>query len=175
MRHNNLTTQLLLSTSFDQSLLRCLSPSHGRGLIYVWAIQQDDLSKRSVPSFSEETDQKQTGQDVFVPWKLTENTPGPSCKVEKALPKQISEAPIEDAEQTSTKPGTAVFNRYYHMFDRGELRDLVVAAAKGMDISSEEPGSRIHSENGTQKKTFIEIVKDDWEKSNYYVEFRLYQ
>lgn len=159
--------------SFYQSLLRCLSPSHGRGLIYVWAIQQDDLSKRSVPNF-EENDQRQAGQDVFVPWKLSENTPGPSHKATKALPKQQSEASAEGAEQDPTKPGTAVFNRYYHMFDRGELRELVVAAAQGIGISL-EPESRTQTESGTQKKTFIEIVKDDWERSNYYVEFRLYQ
>jgi len=41
------------------ALLHALAPSHGRLLIYVWATDQDALSKRDVPSGS---------QDVHVPW-----------------------------------------------------------------------------------------------------------
>lgn len=72
---------LTLSNSVAvQSLLRCLSPSHGRALIYVWATQQDELSKRSIPlastnSSMEHESQSEalggTGKDVFVPWTLT--------------------------------------------------------------------------------------------------------
>jgi tRNA (uracil-5-)-methyltransferase TRM9 len=42
-----------------------VSPEHGRVLIYVWAVEQDGLSKRSIP---ESHIEKEEGQDVFVPW-----------------------------------------------------------------------------------------------------------
>jgi tRNA (uracil-5-)-methyltransferase TRM9 len=47
-----------------QRLLEAVAPSHGRVLIYVWATEQDALSKREVPADTGD------GQDVFVPWVL---------------------------------------------------------------------------------------------------------
>jgi len=52
-----------------ETLLQLISPAHGRLLIYVWAVEQDHLSKRVLPS--QKTAQ---GQDVFVPWVM----PGPA-------------------------------------------------------------------------------------------------
>ncbi|KAJ7105766.1 S-adenosyl-L-methionine-dependent methyltransferase [Mycena crocata] len=44
-----------------QRLLAAVAPAHGRVLIYVWAVRQDEQSKRAIPA----------EQDVFVPWVLS--------------------------------------------------------------------------------------------------------
>ncbi|KAF7295040.1 Trna methyltransferase [Mycena indigotica] len=51
-----------------QQMLSAVSPDHGRVLIYVWAVRQDEQSKRTIPT----TDSSQ-GQDVFVPWVLSDD------------------------------------------------------------------------------------------------------
>lgn len=55
----------VLSSILWQRLLKSVSPSHGRVLIYVWAIEQDSLSKRNIPVDGVPSND---GQDVFVPW-----------------------------------------------------------------------------------------------------------
>lgn len=138
-----------------QSLLRSLSPSHGRGLIYVWAVEQDEHSKRAIPQ--PKGDEQMHGQDVFVPWVLS--------NLQKPMP----------AGEETSEPKSQVYNRYYHMFEKGELRALVLVAAHEMGIIA-APSTHPHSETQTSGETrFIDIVKDDWERSNFYVEFRLYK
>ena len=122
-------------------MLQCVSPKHGRILIYVWAIEQDELSKRAIPQQASADELQQNGEDVFVPW---------------VLPKQ----------QGQEEP--QVFNRYYHMFARGELRDLVVAAAH-------EEGLQIGPRDESMEGRGMEIVQDGWERSNYFVELRLWK
>ncbi|KAJ6455708.1 S-adenosyl-L-methionine-dependent methyltransferase [Mycena sanguinolenta] len=112
-------------------LLSAVSPAHGRVLIYVWAVRQDDLSKRSIPTGS-----SGAGQDVFVPWVLSDDK-------------------------------TQVFNRYYHMFDEGELAGLVNLAAEELGLAV-GPSSSSHLKG-------VEIVQDGWERSNHYVELRRWQ
>lgn len=73
-------------------------------------MQQDDLSKRSIPQAdSTNTD---CGQDVFVPWVLS---PQPNAQL-----------------HDDGKP--QVFNRYYHMFAEGELLKLTTDAAKEVGL-----------------------------------------
>ncbi|KAL0071485.1 tRNA methyltransferase, has a role in tRNA modification [Marasmius tenuissimus] len=48
-----------------QRLLQAVSTTHGRILIYVWATEQDELSKREIP-----TSDLASGSDVFVPWVM---------------------------------------------------------------------------------------------------------
>ncbi|KAJ7046650.1 S-adenosyl-L-methionine-dependent methyltransferase [Mycena alexandri] len=115
-----------------ERLLGAVSPAHGRVLIYVWATRQDEHSKRNIP-----TNSSGTGQDVFVPWVLAEDS-------------------------------TQVFNRYYHMFDDGELAALVTLAA-------EELGLVIGPAAAEGSLKGIEIVQDGWERSNHYVELRRWQ
>lgn len=63
---------------------------------------------------------------------------------------------------------TQVFNRYYHMFEDGELASLVALAA-------EELGLIIgHPPDATGRKG-VEIMQDGWERSNHYVELRRWQ
>jgi len=58
-----------------------------------------------------------------------------------------------------------VFNRYYHMFAKGELVGLVDEAAQDLGLHI---GHKVDGNRG------VEIVQDGWERSNYYVELRLW-
>jgi tRNA (uracil-5-)-methyltransferase TRM9 len=113
----------------------------------VWAIEQDELSKRKV--ISEDDIPPLTGKDVVVPWVLS---------------KELSTATKSPAAQEPQ-----VYNRYYHMFARGELSGLVVEAAAelGLQVGS-KPRDMVENMRG------IEIVQDGWERSNYYVELKLW-
>jgi tRNA (uracil-5-)-methyltransferase TRM9 len=136
-------------------------------LIYVWAIEQDELSKRSIPT--SETDGSDphptTGEDVFVPWVMShQQTAKEKCKGDAT-----SSAPSK--QHTSVIPTlvaeTPIYNRYYHMFANGELKELTVQAAEelGLVVGPRETAS----EEGCRG---IEIVQEGWERSNYYVELR---
>jgi tRNA (uracil-5-)-methyltransferase TRM9 len=133
-----------------QRLIQSVSPSHGRLLVYVWAIEQDELSKRKV--IEDEEPPPLTGKDVVVPWVLS-----------KELGMQEKQPSDKDKEPQ-------IFNRYYHMFAKGELPGLVMEVAK-------ELGLRVgpKPENGNENLKGIEIVQDGWERSNYYVELRLWR
>jgi tRNA (uracil-5-)-methyltransferase TRM9 len=119
-----------------------VSADHGRVLIYVWAIEQDELSKRKVP-VEDDPEANGKGKDVMVPWVLSKTIGKPSP--DASLPE--------------------VFNRYYHMFAKGELKALASEAAEdlGLFVGSRESSSSTHG---------VEIVQDGWERSNYYVELR---
>ncbi|KAF7966298.1 hypothetical protein HWV62_39221 [Athelia sp. TMB] len=138
----------------DQRLLQSVSPSHGRVLIYVWAIEQDELSKRKVLDKPNLGDGEKAGRDVFVPWVLS--TPNLKPKGHKTA--------CTDTEATSQPQ---VFNRYYHMFAKGELTGLVLEAAKDLGLNAGPPdGEHFGHAKG------IEIVQDGWERSNYYIELQ---
>jgi len=62
---------------------------------------------------------------------------------------------------------TPVYNRYYHMFANGELKELTVQAAEELGLAV---GPR-DTTSGERCKG-IEIVQEGWERSNYYVELR---
>ncbi|KAG5354231.1 hypothetical protein C0989_003744 [Termitomyces sp. Mn162] len=126
-------------------LIKSVSPRHGRILIYVWAIEQDELSKRKVIA-DDESNSNKKGKDVIVPWIL---------------------ASQKDAHKDSTGP--QVFNRYYHMFAKGELSGLVHDAARGLGIGVGPPHESLSSKRG------VEIIQDDWERSNYYVELKCWE
>ncbi|KAF8626279.1 hypothetical protein AX15_004952 [Amanita polypyramis BW_CC] len=124
-----------------QRLLEAVSSQHGRLLIYVWAIEQDNLSKRRVPT----NEASLTGQDVLVPWVCAEY------------------GPCATSGRGST---THIYNRYYHMFAKGELSELLKSAAHklGLEVAP-------IPEEGSGKQG-IEIVREGWERSNYYLELR---
>lgn len=119
-------------------------------LVYVWAIEQDELSKRKV--IGDEEPSPSTGKDVVVPWVLS---------------KELGVREIPSSEKDKEPQ---IFNRYYHMFAKGELSGLVMEAAQ-------ESGLRIgpKSESADETAKGIEIVQDGWERSNYYVELRLWK
>ncbi|EKM83055.1 hypothetical protein AGABI1DRAFT_97973 [Agaricus bisporus var. burnettii JB137-S8] len=128
-----------------QRLLQAVSPKNGRVLIYVWAIEQDELSKRIIPQG--ERNETRTGQDVVVPWVLS-----------KSNIAQNPKSPRDSREE--------VYNRYYHIFAKGELSALVSQAAAGLGLTI---GSVVGQPSSTQG---VEILQDGWERSNYYVELR---
>lgn len=143
-------------------------------LIYVWAIEQDELSKREVPTTKQDPDEKElpvgneTGQDVFVPWVLS--TPTKSKGTTQAG--AVSESNPQNFAQSSPSPEKpVVFNRYYHMFARGELVELVRSAVTGLGLQV----GACPEVGGSVRTRGIEIVQDGWERSNYYVELKSWQ
>lgn len=68
----------------------------------------------------------------------------------------------------SDKREAQVFNRYYHMFAKGELRRLICEAADELQLS-------VGVETDLTKISGITIVQEGWEKSNYYVEIRTWE
>ena len=97
-----------------------MSASHGRILIYVWAIEQDQLSKRSIP---EAENSVVSGTDVFVPWVLS----------------------TDSGDERSQ-----VFQRYYHMFSDGELQNLVRDAAGELGLCVGNREDAFGRESGVQ-------------------------
>lgn len=155
-----------------QRLLESISPAHGRALIYVWAVEQDELSKRSIPAGSSETRDIEVrapsgkGQDVFVPWVLAQPAaPKPKAsRRSKGGNQQGPEEKVAEPKEERAQAVSRVFDRYYHMFAEGELNELVTEAAGEMDLQMGEP------EAGSV--CGVQIVQDGWERSNYFVELR---
>lgn len=139
-----------LSRSISQRLLQSVSSSHGRILIYVWAVEQDEQSKRKIPTGDGGT--PSSGKDVVVPWVLSATT-------NKALETQEPQ----------------IFNRYYHMFGKDELRGLVEEASRELELQVGPPLSNEASKGAIRMGRGVEIVQDGWERSNYYVELRCWE
>lgn len=147
-----------------------MNSKHGRILIYVWAIEQDELSKRSIPETKtviEEPDPtdmqsaSERGQDVFVPWVLTSSKPREGSKTKRGKHKNMG-TPVPDGVE---EPAPKRFERYYHMFAAGELADLASEAIRDMGLA-------IGKAEDIQETKGVEIVQDGWERSNYFVELR---
>ncbi len=146
-----------------QRLLESVSPSHGRILIYVWAIEQDERSKRIIPVPSREGlcadadgEQYSGGQDVFVPWILSSDNARPKAP---------------GTEQSQNVQPDAV-RRYYHMFSKDELRGLVQSVAQELGLKvgpRPSNGAKVKGSEG------VEIIMSGWERSNYYIELRRWQ
>jgi tRNA (uracil-5-)-methyltransferase TRM9 len=131
-------------------------------LVYVWAIEQDELSKRAIPRGSGEIT---VGEDVFVPWVMSKELQGTAKQKAASQSPDIWESTPQPSVQSDKHP--QVFNRYYHMFAHGELTKLVMEAASELGLRVGPPSS------GAMQG--IEIVQDSWERSNYYVELRRWQ
>jgi len=178
-------------------LLQCVSPSQGRILIYVWAIEQDKLSRRDVPTGPRPEDTSGgsscvgSGRDVFVPWVLSMENTNKNKHKPKAKSRtghRSSTAAIAESSQNSPNeppaepPATSapdtpqVFHRYYHMFAQGELAELVRSAANDLGLHigpfAEET---VDQGAGIETRRGFEIVQDGWERSNYYIELRCWE
>lgn len=98
-----------------------------------------------------------------MPWTLTSSS------------LKFSETNVPKNEQHDTYlPSGGVYQRYYHMFDEGELRALVCSAAEEIGIECRAT-SNISDDETHKRRRYIDVVKDDWERSNYYVEFQLWE
>jgi len=142
-------------------LIDSVSPRHGRILIYVWAIEQDEKSKRVIPVPAREglyadADGERfssgQGQDVFVPWVLCSDNARPKVQSQNVPPDAI--------------------RRYYHMFSKDELRGLVHSATQELGL---KVGPRPSNETEVKCTEGVEIVVSGWERSNYYIELRRWQ
>lgn len=90
------------------------------------------------------------GKDVVVPWVLS---------------KELGNRTTNDESRQKSQ----VYNRYYHMFARGELLMLVEEAAKQIGLSiGPKPETTIKDVRG------VEVIQAGWERSNYYVELKLW-
>jgi tRNA (uracil-5-)-methyltransferase TRM9 len=131
-----------------RTMLRALNKNHGKLFIQVWAVEQERPIVNSQSSThtegTEGTDKKPLlkrardmdklekatsalqslhlseteKQEVFVPWKLQQR---PSSK------KIQNDTPDTQVQEEKSAP---VFQRYYHLFKAGELRELVMQAAE---------------------------------------------
>lgn len=168
----------------SQACLKVVKRRGGRILIYVWAVEQDEESKRIVPKESQEqintsTDSNvpSSGVDVLVPWVHNEAKLAPD-----------SNSP------SSSNTGPRIYKRYYHMFAEGELRALVIQAAQNLHLVVGDPSQYDCSQpktgqylNGGQTQDGkesdpvartvqgIHVVQEGWERSNYYVELLLWE
>lgn len=100
---------------------------------------------------------KSGGRDVFVPWVI------PVQGQDRKRQTRTEQDSGRDDAQSNDVP---VYNRYYHMFAKGELRRLAFEAADGMGLIVGSPNTSVRDKQG------CEIVQDGWECSNYYVELR---
>lgn len=161
-----------------QRLLECVSSQHGRILVYVWAIEQDKLSKRAIPTHQsrDPTDTMARGQDVFVPWMLTDSKP--QYKADKGTSGKSETQPGTASQQVEEgafeKPKQARYDRYYHMFAEGELLDLACEAAREMGLKV-GPRSLEFDNNPKANVQGAEVMQSGWERSNYYVEMRRWE
>lgn len=70
-----------------------------------------------------------------------------------------------------------MFQRYYHMFADSELLDLTTRAASelGIAVGTEFDYSISNVEVGDAGVIYgMEVVKTGWERSNYYLEARMW-
>jgi tRNA (uracil-5-)-methyltransferase TRM9 len=171
-----------------QRLLQCVCPKHGRVLIYVWAIEQDELSKRTVPTSYEHTGKEPgqstdaetpSGEDVFVPWVLPASSV-PTPKNTRSRRQNVTDVHLSEKATPKAPPSPMIraepriLNRYYHMFARGELLGLVHEAARELDlhVGAKEVSASRKTASAVQG---LEVVQSGWERSNYYVEVRRWQ
>lgn len=104
-------------------------------------------------------------QDVLVPWVLKS----------KSKTKTNSEvAAPEEGEQEET-----VYHRYYHLFVKDELRELVCSAAESEGYRILDPpapadgqGSASEPKSGTAKQggRWMRVKGEGWEADNWWIE-----
>lgn len=107
-----------------KAILECLKGDGGTAMVYVWALEQGS-SRRG---WDEGAD-----QDRLVPWVMkAKPKPKPKPKLTK------KGAPDSAATTSGSKPGESAagddqggdktYQRYYHLYKKGELEEDVVAA-----------------------------------------------
>jgi tRNA (uracil-5-)-methyltransferase TRM9 len=221
------------TVSSGESHTRC-----SRFLIYVWAFEQGENSKRKMGVLASATpvlqaDQKEeTGhnatdkdsvaettskegtiaQDVMVPWVLQPKVQ-PKSKIPKKQAKKprgprgngatntvpatvatgtdkhettnpsetTTSAMKESGQADQLKPAAPqVFHRYYHLFVKGELRDLVSDAgrAEGFTIVQQQPTEAENSQasslprhaSAPEQRKWLRVVEEGYEKDNWWLE-----
>ncbi|XXG97059.1 D-xylose 1-dehydrogenase (NADP(+)) [Hypoxylon texense] len=96
-----------------RALLDCVAPGTGRVLVYVWALEQGS-SRRG-------WDEGTADQDQLVPWVLRQN----KKKIKREANKKEGQ---EEEEEEEEAPRDTTYQRYYHLYRKGELEEDVVTA-----------------------------------------------
>lgn len=124
------------------------------------------MSKRAMGSFSsnrgaEGDDSTAVVQDVLVPWVLKPNS--------KPIPKSTIAGQIKTNEQPEEEE--TVYHRYYHLFVKDELRDLVCAAAQeeGYRVIRSPSSPGVGGE-GKGEGQWMRIRGEGWEADNWWIE-----
>ncbi|KAI1460853.1 S-adenosyl-L-methionine-dependent methyltransferase [Annulohypoxylon moriforme] len=100
-----------------RALLDCVTPRTGKVLVYVWALEQGS-SRRG-------WDEGTADQDQLVPWVLKSNKPK---KAKKDGASKKGGGGGGSAENGEPGPVEATYQRYYHLYRKGELEEDVEAA-----------------------------------------------
>jgi len=118
-------------------ILECLKKETGRALVYVWALEQKG-SRRGWDEGGE--------QDVFVPWVVNSNSSSASKNGKSEGKTKIKTGSKPDGQGTENEDEVAlkeqkdddvpdrekganpVYQRYYHLYRKGELEENVVTA-----------------------------------------------
>ena len=106
--------------------------SEAVGLIFVWAFEENKSVRRHKLTVLEGNE-----QDVLVPWSMSEfpvkkEEFKEKVKEEEELKEEEQEELKEEEEKESqskrVKKDESAFQRYYHLFKKGELDELVKEA-----------------------------------------------
>ncbi|KAF3070500.1 tRNA (carboxymethyluridine(34)-5-O)-methyltransferase [Daldinia childiae] len=100
-----------------RALLDCVRPRSGKVLVYVWALEQG-TSRRG---WDETAD-----QDQLVPWVMKSNKPKKQKAGEEASNKKENNNTSAASESTGVADTT--YQRYYHLYRKGELEEDAQAA-----------------------------------------------
>jgi tRNA (uracil-5-)-methyltransferase TRM9 len=116
-------------------------------IVYVWAFEQSENSKRKMGSAAVEGsgDGMTAEQDVLVPWVLQSQT-----------------QPSHENQNTQPR----VYHRYYHLFKQGELRELVLDAAREERLMINNDDDNVSGQGGK----WLRIVGEGYEKDNWWLE-----
>lgn len=101
-------------------------------------------------------------QDVLVPWVVKAGG-----KAGEKKGKKVNDLEGGGGKEDSSKEGAepkedTVYHRYYHLFVKGELRELVETAAR-------EDGFALGNEERTGEK-WLRIIDEGWEADNWWIE-----
>ncbi|OAV98660.1 hypothetical protein PTTG_25612 [Puccinia triticina 1-1 BBBD Race 1] len=154
-------------------LLSSVKPYHpsriGRILIFVWAHEQGEKSRRKwakgtllpAPELGSTTSANSIKpdvgnieglsnlQDVLVPWALNNHSDDKSTEKAKT------------------------YNRYYHLFREGELIELVKRAAESLELPFNQIDPNTPDLPPSYQKDCCLIKRHGWEADNWWVEIEL--
>ena len=116
--------------------MRILRPN-GRFLIFVWAFEQQPDSKRIFDT-----------QDTLVPWSMPR-------KYQHSEHRSSIDTEEDGAVEASKNQ---IYQRYYHVFVKGELEDLLMNTIQMIQIS-----------DPLASKMTVHIEQSGYERDNWYI------